>query len=326
LSRSDLPLWARAVAAGLLLAASWWLLRTAAVVTAVGSSVVLVGLGVVAASMLRGMNVPLGFWPSGPWRRRFLPRAALGPAGVIAAAVLLAAPARDPALVDLVDPGVYLLVAAGAVAWGLGTGLVTLRPFLPWMGLAVVLALAPTLATMPFGGVQSGFTSEVCWLQLLESPTGAGCRIAYPWTVLFLAVVIAPAALVSHELAFRRVFLGVDGSAGVLAVLAAAGVAAAWAYLVGDQVVLAPDTWWLGASAAASAGSLYVLSRSVVVSATYTGLVLAGTAAVSFAAMDPDATLGGLAVAGRATMAHAAVALGLLVMVGRRNGIFAGLR
>jgi hypothetical protein len=305
---------------------SWWLVHSEAVVGLGGTSVAVVGLGAVAASILRGMGLPLGLWPGGPPREVVRPVVVIVPALLIALVFVTSDPSRDQTLAELADLGTYLLVAAGVVAWGFGVALVQGRTFAGWFGAAVALAVAPTLATLPFAAVESVSTPDVCWTTILESSTGSGCLVTFSRSSLFLAAVLIPASLVSFELAFRRMMLGIDGTAGAAAVVVAAGVATAWAAIVGGSVGLVTVPWWLMAGTAVAAGCLYLLSNSVLVSATYTGLVLATVSAARFATMDPDAVLHGLGPVGTTTMVHALVGAGLLAVVARRNGFLAGLR
>ncbi len=64
MSQRDLPLWARGLAAALLIIASWWLVETDTLRGAVGDSIALVSLGIVTVSILQGMHLPLGLWLS----------------------------------------------------------------------------------------------------------------------------------------------------------------------------------------------------------------------------------------------------------------------
>ena len=71
MSQHDVPLWLRVPAAGLCLLAAWWLRSTDAIAEPIGASIALLGLAVVAAFVLKGLSLPIGLWPDGPWRRTF---------------------------------------------------------------------------------------------------------------------------------------------------------------------------------------------------------------------------------------------------------------
>ncbi|KPJ90080.1 MAG: hypothetical protein AMS18_11605, partial [Gemmatimonas sp. SG8_17] len=152
MSPSDLPIWARGVAAGLLLFASWWLLSTDALTTTVGNSVGLIGVGVIAFSILRGMHLPCRIWPEGPYRRKFSIPAVLAVALVLAAALLLSRLGTSEALTDFADVGTFVLVLAGTVLLGFGFGMVKQRSYGKWYAIALGLALLPQLIGLLFAG------------------------------------------------------------------------------------------------------------------------------------------------------------------------------
>lgn len=313
MSPRDLPLWARGAAAALVLFASWWLVHSPALSTAVGASAGWIGAGVVAAFALRGMHLPLGLWPEGPMRTVFRPGWVIGTSGVFAVLVLLAHPATSPPLASWFDRGAYALVVIGVVGWGFAVAFVEQRPFAAWFIAAGVAALVPAAAAL-----FAGAGTQACWFATDASQVP--CVAGVVQAAAFTGAVITAAAFVTSELAFRRLLLGRAAGAGLILVLASAVVAALW------QVVLDPSAvdgmrlaWWAGGGLAA--GSLYARSGSLVVSSLYMGLLAAGDAAVRYGTSVPDQ--------GHDTpmlSVHLAAALVLAALVVRRNGVFAGLR
>lgn len=302
MSPRDLPLWARAAAAVLLVFAGWWLASTAAIRGVVGPSVAPLSLGVVAGFILRGMHLPLDLWPAGPWRRRFATPAVLGVAAALAVVLVVAAPPPDTMARRVVDPGAFALVPVGAVAWGFGVALVRQRRYLPWYGVAGLAALAP----LAVGLLAHGGGSGVAW--------DVAAR-----TLVFTAGIAVAGALVTEEIALRRLLIGQPSGAGVVVVLLAAAVGAVWHVVVGASLGeggLSP-LWRAVAAGAFVAAPLYVLSRSLLVSALATGL---GTGALVTLA-----TLGALGDLTPVFLAQGTVALVLTALVARRNGIWRGL-
>jgi hypothetical protein len=322
LSQHELPLWVRGVGALLLPFAGWWFMRTPVARDLVGDSVAVIALGVVAAFLLLGTHVRLGLWPAGPWRRTF----SVGIVVTVAVLFGLVVVAFDPfdaaAVQERMDPGAYLLAAAGVAAWGFAWSFVAHERFAVWFGIAAGAALVPLAAGTVGLVMLEGGSPAVC---LLSTRMTAPCDATALQVFGFTAAVGSAVALVSFELAFRRFLLGHPDRAGVALVLAAALVAAGWSLVFGTTGVSFAPEWWLVGLASVSAGALYVLSGSLVVSGLFTGLAFASRDAL-FAAR-AAAEIGPLErLPVTFPLAHAVVALALAALVWRRKGLLQGLR
>ena len=302
MSPRDPPLWTRGVAAVLMIVASWWLRETDALRAAVGESVPLLGLAVVSASILRGMHLPLGLWPEGPWRGRFANSVVVGAAVVFGAAVVWLAPDRTLPRTSI-DAGMAALVIAGVVVWGFALGLVRQRGYLIWFGLAVAAAAAPLVGAVAGGAV---------W--------NAGSWRSFG----FLAAVGTSSSLVSLEFAFRRLMIGQPDRAGLMLVVISALPAAVWALLAAPLLPGFAVSPWIALVAAAGAGCLYVLSGSLLVSSLFTGVLLAGAGAIALAV--PADAAGAVTYAWWFAALHGVVIVALGAVVLRRRGLVAGLR
>jgi len=322
LSPSDLPLWARGFAGGLLLVASWWLLQAEPIRSIVGPSVALIGLAVVAASLLRGMHLPFGVWPNGPWRERFSGGIVVGVGLALAVLIVISDPAA-PEVIERIDPGMFAIVIVGTVVWGLSWALVSQRAYVGWYGLATMFAVLPLLVGVMEVAVTEG-SAELCMLS--SSVEGnARCSVSGLRTFGFMLPVYMTVLLVTVELTFRRLLVGHPRRAGLGLVVLAALVYGAWVALVAGEVQTIPHSWWMGTIGAVGAGSLYVLSESLLVSCWYTGLLLAGEDGLSAAlARSPEGAEPAILLA--YVVVHAAVVLLLAVLVARRRGVMAGLR
>ena len=93
---------------------------------------------------------------------------------------------------------------------------------------------------------------------------------------LFLVPAYAAMALVTFELTFRRLLIGLPRHAHTLSILASAGLVVAWTSLVGSDVPLFGVPWYVAFFGALAAGSLYLLGSSLLVSSTFTALLYAG--------------------------------------------------
>jgi hypothetical protein len=319
LSQHDLPLWARGLALILLLFAAWWLLTTDVLRDTIGDSVGLVGLGVISLSILRGMHLRLGVWPEGPWRNRFVPMSVVVPALVFAALIVLIG-RRAPALADQVDVGIAALSVAGAVFWGYSVAFVKQRAFLKWFAAAGGLALAPLAAQL----ISSTGDGGLCLFSTAAEGTVAvapTCETAVFTSLAFLFAVGAPAGLVTEELAFRRILIGDTGRAGVVTVLAAAvGVVAWYGLMVWSDVGAGSMVVW-GGLGAVIAGCLYVLSRSLLVSACFNATFMGGFWAIEMSRPNVLASNSQMAIAPGAAIIAAIGGLALAYLVYRQNGI-----
>jgi len=285
-----------------MIVASWWLRETDALRDAVGESIALLSLAVVSASILRGMHLPLGLWPEGPWRDRFARSAVVGAAVVFGLLVVALAP--DKAIPQTsIDAGMAALVIAGVVAWGFALGLVRQPRYLVWYALAVAAAAAPLIGAVVGGSV---------WT--------AGAWRSFG----FLAAVGASSSLVSLELAFRRLMIGQPDHAGLVLVLLGALPMAAWALFASPLLPGFAASPWLILVAAAGAGCLYVLSGSLLVSSLYMGVLLGSLGALTLAV--PADAAGRVPDGWWFATIHGVVVVALSAVVLHRRGLFAGLR
>ncbi len=293
MSPSDLPIWARGVAAGLLLFASWWLLSTETLTSTVGSSVGLIGVGVIALSILRGMHLPGRIWPEGPYRRKFSIPAVLAVALVLAALLLLSRLGTSEPLTDFADVGMFVLVLAGTVLLGFGFGMVKQRPYIRWYAIALGLALLPQLIGLLFSAPAAPPASGARFCLVSLGQSGAfdngllTCRAAALPSFLFLFAIGVTSKLITEEIAFRRLFIGCSGNSGLLTVLAAAVAAAAWYLILARAGITGTPAALLSGVAAVTAGCLFVLSCSLLVSAAYNAAFAASYWAVELARPAP---------------------------------------
>lgn len=305
MSPRDPPLWARGVAAGLLLFASWWLLDTDSMRDTIGDSVGALCLGVIAASILQGMRLPLGIWPEGPWRKRFAIPAVVGTALVVAALLLVSRVAPIDALVSQVELGTGISVVVGAVALGFVVAFVRQRRYLAWYGIAVLLGITP-------------FASE-----LLLGTTRVGINVLP--SLAFLTAIGTTSKLVTEELAFRRLLIGVAAGAGLLSVLVSSIAGLGWFFLLSRLGVGNGELVIMGTLGAVSAGCVFVLSKSLVASALFSAVFFAGHMSLTFA----STTVGTPAEALRTPATWIAAFIVSAVLAGvvvRRNGFFGNLK
>ncbi len=323
----DLPLWARGVAVPLLLFASWWLENTESLRAVVGDSIAWLSLGIVAASILRGLGLPLALWPLGPWRKEFLMPVVLVLAVVFGAVIVAARPSPSGDLVARLDRGAFLTIIAGVLVWGFAWALVRQRSFVPWFGLAVGAAVIPVVVALVVLRLRDGAWSDLCWFSAGGSSEESRCEISVVRGFAFLAVTGVATALVTVELAFRRLLLGQSKRVGLALILGAAGVATAWFVLVVAGLSEFPWPLWLSVISSVGAGCFYVLSGSLLVSSLYTALLSGSYQALVYG----DSTLGEVAGAmfslgGVLSILSTAIVVALSVLVVRRNGLVRGIR
>ncbi len=330
MSRHDLPVWVRAVAAGLLLFASWWLLNTDVLRDVVGDSLGTVGLIIVAIPVLQGMRLPLRLWPEGPWRKAFRIRAVLAVAVGLGAMLLLARLGMTDQLADRVDVGTVALVATGAVCWGFGVAMVRQRSYLRWYGLAFVLALVPVVTGLFLAdsSLNGEGLSGSCLLSVGPPQTDSGlarCDAALLPSFAFLLALGIASRLVTEELAFRRLLIGCARRTGLLWVLGAAIVAVLWSVVLATSGVGTSGIVPLVGLTAVAAGCLYVLSCSLMVSTVFSATVMAGFGALVLAR--PHEADGSLyeQVPVAIWLPLAVVATGLCIFVARRHGVVGSL-
>lgn len=326
LSSRDLPWWARGVAVVALLLASWWFLRNDSLHGLLGDSIAPLSLGVMAVFILRGMRAPMGIWPSGPWRERFSVPAVMVVAIVFALTILIAGRVGSGYVTSQVDFGKGILVVAGTVAWGFAVAFVHQRTFFGWYAVAATVGLLPAIAGLLIDvSGQGGGAYQMCFFTLGEAGAvdaeSTQCAAAAVPALMFLLALGATSKLAAEELAFRRLLVGEPEGAGLLTVLIASVVATGWYGLLSLSGMGGTDLIILGSIGALTATCLYVLSRSLLVSALYSGTLSAGAAAFELSRPVSDtqnvAVLSGPAMWGTAL----AISIALSVLVLRRNGL-----
>lgn len=326
MSQRDLPIWARGASALLLLFASWWLVNTEALRGVVGDSIAPLSLGIVAASILRGMGLPLGLWPSGPWRKAFAIRLVPVVALVFAIVIVLARASASVELLARLDRGTYVTVITGVVAWGFVWALVKQGPFLQWYALAAAAAVVPIVVALVLARLQDGGWPDFCFLSTRE-PSGATlCEISVARGFLFLVAVDAATALVTVELAFRRLLIGLPRQAGLALILGAAAITGVWSALIVGGLPGITLPWWLAIVGAVGAGCLYVLSGSLLVSGLYTALLSSSYYALDYG----DPSFGDVAsslfdIGGGVAVVHVVIVVAFGALVVRRNGLLGGI-
>ena len=321
----DLPLWARGVAAILLVIAGWWLLHTETLHGVTGDAIAPLSLGIVAGFILRGMHLPLGLWPNGPWRKEFSTVMLLVVALVFGALIVATRPSRSPELTGLLTPGMFVVVVAGVLAWGIALAYVQQRNFFEWYVVAAVAGLAPWLVAVAGLMVGGGGDATFCLLSTQGGPEAAGCSTTAVDALVFLTVIGVAAGLVTFELAFRRLLIGHPDHAGLVLVLASAAVALLWWLAVAPSLSGVTAPWWLVTLGAIGAGSVYVLSGTLLVASVYTAVVMAGHASLIHAT--PLPADGATPVLGWEFLAVHLIVVGVLGYgVWRRRGVLRGIR
>jgi len=323
LSPRELPLWVRAIGAVMLMVGSWWVVHTEGLTNIVGHSIGILAVGVLAASVIRGLGAPIGLWPEGDFRERFVPWFVVGVAVAFSLAMVFSRIGLAPGAMRLMDLGVWVIVISGVLAWGFVVAFVPLRSYSMWFGIAVVLALAP----YAIGAAASGIGSEACLVAIGEDGTPGSCELSVFRGMLFFVPASIAGGLVTYELGFRRLLIGDPETAGVVLVIVAAIVATAWAWMVGEDISwLGSSAWILGATAL-GAGCLYVLSGALLVSSVYTGIAVGTHLAFGLAArVDLAADPSMLGMRGGLAWLHLGVGAALLVVVGRRRKVLGGIR
>ena len=311
LSPRDLPVWSRGVAAGLTLLAAWHIPRTEQLVTFMGYSALEISTGVVAVAILLGMGLPLALWPQYPARDRFSQLAALTVAVVLGVLMIASGPSDLPASMVETEKGLAVAVIVGSAVWSLAWGQVHHRMVLRWYGMAALAAIAPVLIGLITMAAQDG------GLPPLQTD------VLLPVAAFFL-VVGTTGALVTQELAFRRVLIGQAGDAGLATVLVAAVLFGAWNVVAPDPPGGVLQAAVLGSLRGIVLGSLYSLSRSLLVPALCHGAWLAAIRSIAAAT---TTTGEGQALEDRMTSVIVATAVAAVVLayqVYRRSG-FAGI-
>jgi hypothetical protein len=323
LSQHDLPLWARGLAAALLIVASWWLVETETLRAVVGDSIALLSLGIVAVSILQGMHLPLGLWPEGPWRRRYSKSVVVAVAVAFGLCFVVFDPA-SAALHDSIDAGVFILVVLGVVGWGFSWAFVEQRSYAPWYAIGIAVALLPLIGGLVGLALRTDGPARLCVWAVSEGADGRACDAPVWRTFGFMTAICAASSLVTLELTFRRMLIGTPARAGLALVVAAAVPYGLWSLLVTPNMPGLDAPVWLGIVGAVTAGSLYALSGSLLVSALYSGAVFAGYEALVRAA--PEGMDGTIVLGWEFAAFHTVAAVALLAWLQVRRGMLAGLR
>jgi len=321
----DPPVWARGVAAAFLLVASWWLLNTNSIRGLVGESIGALCIGVIAASILQGMHLPLAIWSEGPWRKRFAAPAVIGTAIGLAALILIARIANIDTMVDQLDLGTGILCVIGAVGLGFGVGFVRQRTYLAWYGFALALGIVPFLSDLVVTSFNTADrTVPLC---LLSAPSSEnGCTIAVLPSAIFLTAVGVASKLVTEELAFRRLLIGAAARAGISSILFSSLVALAWYLVLSRSGVGTTGSVVAGAVGALSAGCIYVLSKSLVASAIFSAAFAASNISAAAANAPVGTPAEGWVVSLTYLVAASVVSLLLCSVVFRKHGFLGNLK
>ena len=296
-----------------MLLAAWHIPRTEQLVGFMGYSALEISTGVVAVAILLGMGLPLDLWPQYPARTRFSLPAALAAAIVLGGLMIASGPSDLPANMIETEEGLVVAVVVGSAVWSLAWGQLRHKMILRWYGIAALAAVAPVLIGVITMAVQDG--------GLPPLQTGVLLRVA-----AFFLVIGSTGALVTQELAFRRVLIGQAGDAGLATVLIAAVLFGTWNALAPDPPGGVLQAFVLGSLRGVVLGCLYSLSRSLLVPALCHGAWLA---AIRSTGMATTLTEGGVGqtLEDRMTsviVATAAVAIVLAYQVSRRSG-FVGI-
>ncbi len=311
MSLRDLPVWSRGVSALLVLIAGWYIPRAEGLATTVGNSAFELGAGVVAVSLLLGMRLPFDLWPQQPERERFsLPVAWVVAAGM-GLLILVSRSSGVPEILAETDRGLLVMVVAGGTVWAVGWGRIRQRAFLRWYAIAGAAAVIPLIVRVVAMAIQDRGLPAVHTATFLQ--VGG-----------FFLVAGAAGALVTQELAFRRLLIGQAGDSGLAVVLIAAVVFGAWLAVVPDPPGGVLQAGMSGALHGVVLGSLYTLSRSLLVPAVYQGVTTAGLRAFDTAAVPVEGATGVADVAVVGMVVTAIVGAILAYQVLRQSG-FLGL-
>ena len=255
-----------------MLLAAWHIPRTEQLVAFMGYSALEISTGVVAIAILLGMGLPLDLWPLHPARARFSQMAALATAVVLGVLMIASGPSDLPAGMIETEKGLVVAVIVGSAVWSLAWGQVRHQMVFRWYGIAVLAAVAPVVIGLITMAAQDG--------GLPPLRTGVLLRVA-----AFFLVVGSTTALVTQELAFRRVLIGQAGDAGLATVLVAAVLFGAWNAVAPDPPGGALQAAVLGSLRGVVLGCLYSLSRSLLVPALCHGAWLAAIRSTGVASM-----------------------------------------
>ncbi len=311
MSPRDLPLWARAAAVLLVWIAAWYVPRSESLATAGGFSSLEVSAGVIAVSLLLGMRLPLDLWPQHPERAGFSLPFAIVLATVMGGLIVLARSSGILTDFAQTDRGLLVAIVVGGTVWALAWGRIQQRIYFRWYGIAAAVALLPLIARLVAVALDPVGWPTIHWMTFIQLPA-------------FFFVAGSAAALVTQELAFRRIVIGQAGDAGLAVVLIAAVAFGVWRAAVPD-----PAGGILAAGLSSTLhgvvlGSLYSLSRSLLVPAVYQGASTAGMRAFDLGTVAPE---GVTAIGGPTTIGMVVTGIVAAIFayhVNRRSG-FMGL-
>ncbi len=282
----------------MLVATAWFVKESAFVTEHAGESAVRLTVGIAAFSVLLGTKVPVGLWPARLKRERF----SWGPAlllGTVGAALIALAGRGGVAEGQwAADRGGVLLVVVGAAFWTAILGVSKFPREKLWLALAIIGGSLPAITSL--------------WLVRIEDPmvvSADGNSLVA--AVGFFAVAGIASALVTDELAFRRLLVGRTGGVGLMMVALGAFVYGIWNTFLPAESGGLLAAFGLGFARGIIAGALYVLSRSLLVSSVFTGLTIAGTTGVVMALRE-----GGTGAETVADFADGAMTLTFLVAAG----------
>ena len=308
MSHRDLPVWARAITAALLLAGGWFSARSG-LGEVLGTWVVDLSAGVIAVSVLLGMRLPLDLWPRAPNRDSFSVTLALSAAFLLGLLVLLGGPIAG-VYVEEGQYGAIIALVLGSVAITLATGRTKLEAFGRWFGIAVGCAVVPAAV-----GIM------VLAFQGTAFPSFEVVRFLHG--VSFFVALGFGASLVTQELAFRRLLIGQSGDAGLVAVLLAAILFGVWHAANPTETAGVLPALLSGVAGGLVAGSLYILSRSLLVPACYYGIRIGLLRGVELGFVESAGVATVVTVSGIVTGVLAVI---LAYFVVRRSGFFGALQ
>jgi hypothetical protein len=261
----------------LVLAAGWFAGRSERLISALGYSVVEVSAGVVAISILLGMRLPLDLWPRAPKRESVSLVAAVAVAAGMGGLIVVSRPLGVSGILLETDSMAVLAIVAGGTAWALAWGVTNQSAFLRWYGIAVIAAMVPILLAIALEGLRYG-----------ELP---GVRVGpFLQVACFFLVAGAAGSLVTQELAFRRLLIGQSGDAGLLMVIAAAMLFGLWRAIIPGTTGGFGQTLLTMSLGGFVMGSLYLLSRSLLVPALYQGVYSALVRGLQLSTVDPGSS------------------------------------
>ncbi len=311
MSLRDLPVWSRGVTALLVLIAGWYVPRAEGIAAAVGYSALELSVGVVSVSLLLGMRLPFDLWPQQPERERFSTRLAVLVATVMGVVIVASRSSGVPEILAETDRGLLVMIVAGGTVWAVGWGRIRQRAFARWYAVAGAAALVPLVVRV------AAMTLQDRGLPAIQMTT-------FVQVGGFFLVAGAAGALVTQELAFRRLLIGQAGDAGLGVVLIAAVVFGCWLAVVPEPQGGVLQAGVSGALHGVVLGSLYSLSRSLLVPALYQGVSTGGIRAFDLAAIPTEGATGVTDVAVAGMVATGIVGVILAYQVYRQSG-FMGL-